>query len=890
MNLRFDNPWMLYLLWLVPLLGLWFYAVSRRAEARLAGFVSAQMQSRLRPASSRTRAAWQGALLACAVLFALVALARPQWGMREEAVFQRGRDLMIALDVSRSMYANDVHPNRLQRAKADVMDLLKELHGDRAGLIAFRRRARLLCPLTTDYSYFVHALDSADLSSAPPGSTDIGAAIVVALQSFDDTEASHKAIVLISDGEDLTGRARAAARHAMTNGIPVFTVGIGSRRGSRIPEEPGAGVPYMKYQGNEVMTRLDDSTLESIARITGGAYIPIGTAGTTTTTLGTLYRDYLKNIADQDLQETLQRRHVERYQAFLLPAFILMTACGLLSRGRLAGGKRRKQEAKRPQRKRRTSKAKKVAVHASVAVLLLSSVCANAETNALPTSPISHHPLAINHSSSPGREVAREAQKLYGAGKYREAAEAYILALKGSTDELQHDFRYNAAVALFKAGDYGEAAEMLSDVARSSGPHRTAAASALGAALHQEAEITGEPNVTNLAGRADLLTRSAAAFRDAARGDPDDDQSLRNLQVVLNALPEAKEQAKTARLMQRYGQEPAPGLAMEMLKQQRALIEQMSDAFTNSTPSRIEQLEALAEAQRATADMWIPLKQKMLTATQGMTNRQAAAAVEQTMEGSRDAMLNAAENLRNLDPNGYRSALASEALTYGLWKGIAPFGLILQEDLLRQTNAVMLNTPGHKHPPTPYYSPRLHQDEALALTKLFTDRFSRAVPKEGTPPVATRPGVNDQAKTGEEQQGISAETRAEILRLADQAVAAQATASDLLKGATPVAAIPKQQESLRLLKEIEKLLPKQKQEQKNEQQQDKQNDRQDEQKQDQDKPPPEKKKEPEPKQEDVTPDEVKRLLQKAMERENEHEDRLKRLKRKEHRVPFEQDW
>ena len=884
MSLRFANPWILYLLWLVPLLALWLYVVSRRSEARLAAFVSTRMQAKLRPASSHARTVWQNAFLASGVLFALVALARPQWGTREETVYRRGRDLIIALDVSRSMHANDVHPNRLQRAKADLMDLITELQGDRAALIAFRHRARLLCPLTTDYSYLVHALDGADCSSAPPGSTDIGDAIVRALEAFDNEDSSHKAVVLISDGEDLSGRAEAAARHAMTNGVPVFTVGIGSRRGSRIPDDTDTGSAYMKYQGNDVVTRLSDSTLESIARITGGAYIPIGIAGTTTTTLGTLYRDYLKNIADQDLEETLQRRHVERYQVFLLPAFLLIAACALLSRGRLGA---------RTNEKRSTLKPGKAAAALLLTLPALYGSNAYGATNT-PT-PIDHQPSTINHSPlPPGREGARAAQKLYRQGRYKDAAEAYMQALTGSTGKSQHDFRYNAAVSLFKAGEYGKAAEILEDVSRSSGPHGAAASAALGAALNREAKIDGEPNVTNLARRAELLARSADAFRDAARADAEDEQSRRNLQIILNALPQAKEEAKVARLMEQYGKESAPGLLAKLLEQQRNLIEEMPDAFTNASPSRIEQLESLSAAQRAAADMWIPLKNKILAAAgvmQNATNRQIAASIEQTAEGSREAMLNAAENLRNLDPNGYRSALASEALTYELWKGIAPYELVLREDILRQTNAIDLNTPGHKHPPTPYYSPRLHQGEALSLTKLFVDRFSQAVPKEGTMPDTPQ----DEDATGKEgqQQGISAKTRAQILHLAKQAVAAQTEARELLKQPKPVDALPKQRDSLRLLKEIEKLLPKQdqQQEQEDEQQQDRQQQdeqQQDEQQQDQDQPPPEQKEQPPEKK--VAPEEVQKLLEKALEREKEHEDELRRRRKKELRVPFEQDW
>jgi Ca-activated chloride channel family protein len=265
----------------------------------------------------------------------LLAAARPQWGTREVAVYQRGRDLVIALDVSRSMLARDVHPNRLQRAKADILDLIRELRGDRAALLAFRYKGVLLCPLTTDYAYLRHALDSADVDSAPRGETDIGDAILKALDAFETDDGAHKAIVLISDGEDLTGQALQAAAKAKERGIPIFTVGLGSPQGAKIPDE-SARQPFTRYKGDEVVTRLNNEALHAIAEATGGAYIAVQTASTASTTLGVLYRDHLRNVTAQDLEETLQRRHVERYQVFLLPSVVLMLAGCFFSRGRLS--------------------------------------------------------------------------------------------------------------------------------------------------------------------------------------------------------------------------------------------------------------------------------------------------------------------------------------------------------------------------------------------------------------------------------------------------------------------------------------------------------------------------------------------------------------------------
>jgi len=334
-QVQFINAWVLYLLWLVPVMAWWWHVSANRMEKRLALFISPEMQNKLKPKSSRIRYGWQIGLIITGLFFLFLSAARPQWGIREEKIYQRGRDLVIALDVSRSMLANDVHPNRLQRAKTDIMDLINELRGDRAALLAFRKKAIMLCPLTTDYAYLRQALDATSTDSAPVGETDIGDAIIKAIETLIHDEGSHKAIILISDGEDLTGKALAAAEEAGKRNIPIFTVGLGSSNGSRIPDSE-KGRSFLKHKGEEVVTKLNDKTMHALAEATRGAYIPVGTASMTSTTLGMLYRDHLSKLTAQDIEETLQRRHVERFQIFLLPAFLLLLAGTFLSRGRLA--------------------------------------------------------------------------------------------------------------------------------------------------------------------------------------------------------------------------------------------------------------------------------------------------------------------------------------------------------------------------------------------------------------------------------------------------------------------------------------------------------------------------------------------------------------------------
>lgn len=323
--MSFVHPALLLFLWLVPLAALvaaWLRHRSDRRKARLAA----------RPAATPS-ARWnlQLALWCAAAALAVVAAARPQWGEVEETVVSRGRNVVLLVDVSRSMLAEDVHPNRLERARVDLRDLLDDLEGDRAALVAFRGAAVTVCPLTTDTGFLRQALDGLGIDSAPRGETDLGAALDAALDVLSPFSSDHNAIVLVSDGEDLSGKAREAAGRAAAASTPVFTIGIGDARGASVPLADGSA---MRYGGEQVVSKLDNETLTAIAKTSGGAYIPLRLAGAGSVTLGTLYRDHLRRIAAQEFEERSAKRRIERYQWFLLPSIVLFLLVASLSAGR----------------------------------------------------------------------------------------------------------------------------------------------------------------------------------------------------------------------------------------------------------------------------------------------------------------------------------------------------------------------------------------------------------------------------------------------------------------------------------------------------------------------------------------------------------------------------
>jgi Ca-activated chloride channel family protein len=324
--MRFANPIFLVLSLLVPVAGLWWTFLRARREKAL-GALTLKV-----PKSSVS--GLQTACIVVGLFLSLFAAARPQWGKSMEKTVTRARNVVIAIDVSRSMLAEDVRPNRLERAKADVADLIDSLEGDRCALVAFRRAGVAVCPLTTDHGYLRSALERMSPESAPRGETDLGGAIRTALATLDPAADDHNAIILISDGGDLRGEALKNAEAARKRGIPIFTVGIGDpKRGATIPSEDGRGV--VKFDGKPVTVKLEEAALDAIAKASGGSYVPLATAGTAETTLGAIYRRRLRQIALMEQNEE-ESRLGERYQLFLIPGLVLLIIGACLSKGRFA--------------------------------------------------------------------------------------------------------------------------------------------------------------------------------------------------------------------------------------------------------------------------------------------------------------------------------------------------------------------------------------------------------------------------------------------------------------------------------------------------------------------------------------------------------------------------
>ncbi len=891
MNVFFENAWILLMTWLVPALAAAWWWQFRRRERRLAELVAPALQPRLCPPGTLARRAWQTGLLATGLICLLVALARPRWGTREEIQFQQGRNIVIALDVSRSMLATDVHPNRLTRAKADIYDLIRELKGDRAALVTFRRKANVLCPLTWDYAFLVQALDAADPASAPPGETDISDAITKSLEALEQAASENSTILLISDGEDLGGQAIEAARLAAQRGVTIFTVGIGSRRGSNIPSSDSGSDGFVRFRNETVISRLDDETLNAIARETGGAYVPVGTAGVSGTTLGTLYREHLRRITAREAEERIVRRHRERFAWFLLPGLILIMAAGSLSRGHLSS--------------RRIPSPPPVPPALKAVMLLLivwpGVVPAHADVPPEPDATTTSRPPAqVSHPSRQGYDAAREAQRLFARGEYESAANAFLQAASGVPNPTAGDFRYNAALARLKAGHYRAAADILRPLAFL--PERRADwEQARALALYQVAT----QSASNAVERAEAWRQAGEAFKEALRLEPDQADTRHDLDWIFRKLPEHEEQAAIEQAMARYGNLPPGTIAESMLAEQRAITRGIEATRTNNTPDRIGILESLAAQQRTNADRWIPLKGKLLEAMQGQTNAaQQAAAVAQAAELTRDDMRTTADRLDDLDLNALEASRRLDQNVYTFfWKPIAGHPSLLNEAIRRQSNAVIHIPTNQAVTLPPETIPE--QQETLDLTRLFKQRFEQEVPE--TPPPATGETSTGQSDTN----ALSPETRLQILELSDSAAKAQQRALESLKEQDWQRANRQQQDSHDFLDEISKLLPKQQSKDSSEPSESptdaaQQPDPEQPQKPEPDQPKPDQPSPAEPQSPDdekqpeesdkpedsepPLPEDVRRMLDRALQRERDHEAERKRRESNIPMAPSERDW
>lgn len=312
------------------LIFLFYLWVLKRRKTLMERFAEKNMIEGIAPTFSPARKIWKISLVGCAFLFCIYALARPQWGYEWQEVKRTGLDILIGIDVSKSMLARDMKPSRLERAKYAVKDLVRKLNGDRVGLIAFAGTAFLQCPLTIDYNGFMLALDDLSTETIPRPGTSISGAIKEAISVFKGADKKFKILILITDGEELEGDALSAASAAAQEGIKIYCVGVGTTEGDLIPavDERGERAYLADRAGQAVKTRLNEDLLKRIAVSTGGSYVH---ATPSDFGLLLLYDKSISKLEKREMEATMKKHYQERYQIFLGFAIALLMIEALFS-------------------------------------------------------------------------------------------------------------------------------------------------------------------------------------------------------------------------------------------------------------------------------------------------------------------------------------------------------------------------------------------------------------------------------------------------------------------------------------------------------------------------------------------------------------------------------
>ena len=327
--------WILHFLWLLPLAAMALVFYNRQKKKAMGRFADPELLARLTGETRNGRQFLKGFLLLSAFGLMVFALTGPRWGSHFQEVNRKGADIMIAVDVSPSMLVEDIKPNRLERARREIMDFLKVVQGDRVGLVAFSGAAFIQCPLTLDYAALEMFLNALQPDLIPVPGTDLEAAVKIALSSFDFKAETDKVILLITDGEDNEGKGLEAARKAEEKGVKIFVFGMGETSGGPIPAGGGKGGFKKDKDGKLILSRLNENDLRKIASMAGGTYIQ-SVAGDLD--LDVLYFEGIKSRTEaKTLKSGKIRIFEERFMFFVLAAFLFLLVEGSISGKRSQG-------------------------------------------------------------------------------------------------------------------------------------------------------------------------------------------------------------------------------------------------------------------------------------------------------------------------------------------------------------------------------------------------------------------------------------------------------------------------------------------------------------------------------------------------------------------------
>jgi Ca-activated chloride channel family protein len=496
------------LLVIPPALLAFFWWATRSRQKLLVQFIEARLLSQLTVGISPTRQKIRFGCLVCAVALLVVTLARPQHGFDLQEIEQRGLDIVVAVDTSKSMLATDIAPNRLARAKLAALELMQKAGTDRMGLVAFAGNAFLECPLTIDNTAFQQCVQALDVNAIPQGGTAIAAAIKTALTAFKE-DSRHKVLVLLTDGEDNDTGALEAAQNAAKAGLKIFTIGIGTAAGDllRVTEANGNSDYVRDEQGNVVKSHLNEALLQQIAGATGGFYLPLRGANA----IDTLYDRGLAPLPKTEGKERLVRRYHEQYHWPLALAMLLLLA-----------------ELFLPERKRKTNDSEVRSSGFSRSVPPEGGTPNKTAPATAAMMALLLLPVAVNASPA-------SALREFKSGYYTNAMQEFERLAQANTNDLRLIF--NAGAAAYRATNFDtalnafQAATLSPDLKLQQQAHYN-----LGNTLYRLGELKFEPDTEGLTALEENWQRAIKSYEHAAQLNTNDTDVAYNLAFVKTQL------------------------------------------------------------------------------------------------------------------------------------------------------------------------------------------------------------------------------------------------------------------------------------------------------------------------------------------------------------------
>jgi Ca-activated chloride channel family protein len=639
----FANPRMLWLLLAIPpALGAFFWWSARLRQRLLTQFIQARLLPSLTIGISPTRQKIRLGCLVVAVVCLILALARPQWGFDWEEVKQRGLDIVVAIDTSKSMLAEDIAPNRLARAKLAALDLMQRAKADRLGLVAFAGSAFLQCPLTFDDAAFRQSVESLDVNTIPQGGTAIAEAIETALSAYKEGD-NYKVLVLFTDGEDHDSGAEAAAEKAAKEGLRIYTIGIGTAEGEllRVKDAKGNSDYVRDEQGNVVKSHLNERLLQQIASATeGGFYLPLRGAKA----IDTLYDQGLATLPKSQHQQKLVRRYHERYHWPLAIAIVLLLIEMLFPERKRERPPRRAQQAKAKPSGSPPSipaPAPAPALQPARSLTPLLSLLSLATYLLLSASPV---------AASPG-----SALREYKAGKYEDSLKEYERLLQKNKDDPR--LHFNAGAAAYKNQQFEEAAKQFN--ATLSAPDLKLQGLGYyneGNALFHLGERNSDPKQ-----RQESWQKALQDYQSTMKLNPQDADAKHNYDFVKKMLEELKQQQQQQSKQdqnQDQNQQQQDQQNQQQQDQQKQDQQKQQDQKQNQ-----QQQQQQSEQQKQQAEQDQQKKQEQQQAQQAEQKKQEQqqaqqAAGEKSDEKEKEAA--AAQGMAQMTPEQAKQLLDSE--------------------------------------------------------------------------------------------------------------------------------------------------------------------------------------------------------------------------------------